>query len=219
MTGTPEPKDTLPADLPILPLCGALLLPKARLPLNIYEPHYIAMVEESLSKGRMIGLIQPTDITGLHTPTPLYSVGCAGRIISFAETEDHRFLLTLQGVCRFEVLDEKTSKKGFRIIQPEWKNYITDLNLKEENAEIDRTKLSNLLRSYFTTLGLNADWEIVLSASNDELISSLAMLCPLAANEKQALLEAPTQIERAKLLISLLEMACLNKNSGERARH
>lgn len=219
MTGPAKQKVTLPEVLPILPLQEVVLLPHARLPLNIFEPRYITMIEDTLGKDRMIGLVQPSKEADAHKPQDLYSVGCAGKIISFVETEDHRFLITLQGVCRFEVKEEVPSKTGYRMIKPEWKNYIGDLSTAQNNAEIDHDQLTSLLRTYFKQLGVNADWEVILKTSNDDLISSLIMICPLAANEKQALLEANTQVDRTKLLISLLEMACLNKGKTNNPRH
>lgn len=219
MTSPEQKKITLPEALPIMPLSGALLLPNARLSLNIFEPRYISMIEDSLGQSRMVGIIQPSDETGAHSPTPLYSVGSAGRIISFVETDDNRFLVTLQGVCRFEILKEEPSTSNYRIIRPEWKNYVADLTATDKNAEIDRKQLVELLRDYFKKLGMNVDWEIILSTNNDDLISSLGMLCPLQPNEKQALLEAHTQEDRAKILLSLLEMACLNMNTPDKSHH
>lgn len=206
----------LPESLPVFPLSGVILLPHGRLPLNIFEPRYLAMIEEALGHGRLVGVIQPANED--QTPAPLYQVGCAGRIASFSETEDGRFLIQLSGVCRFRVKQETFDEKGYRRVQPLWDDFLADMK-PLENDSYDKKRLLSVLRPFFKAHGVTADWQALQSASGEEVICSLAMMCPLPANEKQALLEAPTLHERAELLVTLLEMACLHQDDQDAARH
>ena len=219
MTSSAKEEMSLPDKLPILPISGIVLIPGSHLPLNIFEPRYTAMIEDCLGQNRMVGLIQPSAEPTERHPTPLYKIGCAGKITSFTETDDHRFLLTLQGICRFEIMAEEPASKGYRTVKPDWKNFVKDLSNSNKDIEIDRTYLSTLLRSTFKTLGINVDWDMIIGANNADLMGALAMICPLEPNEKQALLEAATPSDRAEMLISLLEMASLNKNTHDKPRH
>jgi Lon protease-like protein len=204
---------SLPTELPLFPLTGAVLLPQARLPLNIFEPRYLSMVEDALGKGRLIGMIQPTTGEDSGTP-PLYSVGCAGRITSFSETDDGRFLIVLTGVCRFRVAAEQPTGKMYRSVKPDWTPYLTDLGDNEVPA-IDRHRLIDLLHIYFKKNAISVDWSVVENAPDDVLISTIIMICPLAPNEKQALLEAEEFLGRAKMLETLLEMAVMPQPETE----
>jgi len=209
----------LPEALPVFPLSGVVLMPRGKLPLNIFERRYLSLVEDALGKGRMIGLVQPSGEGGeTVSPPALYQVGCAGRITSFSETDDGRFLINLLGVCRFRVEKELPVTNGYRVVKPDWESYLADMG-PFENPDYDRDRLVNVLRTYFKTHGVMADWQVVQNTASEELLSSLAMVCPLPPNEKQALLEAPSLHARAELLISLLEMACLRQNDDEGARH
>ncbi len=206
----------LPSSLPIFPLSGALLLPRGRLPLNIFEPRYLAMVEDALGSGRLIGMVQPSGGENAELVPPVYQVGCAGRITSFTETEDGRFLINLLGLCRFRIAEELPMERGYRRAKPDWEKFLGDLD-QGVDPDIDRDKLMHVLRGYFKLQGITADWNAVQNTPNDTLISSLAMICPLAANEKQALLEAPDLHERAELLMALLEMASMPQAEIETA--
>ncbi len=208
----------LPEILPIFPLAGVVLLPRGRLPLNVFEPRYLAMIEDALGHGRLIGMIQPTISEDEMPVPPLYQVGCAGRISSFTETDDGRFLVNLTGVCRFQVTEELPQLRGYRRIKPEWKNFQGDVGPIEE-TEFDRASLMSVLRPYFKAHGIAADWNAVQNTTGEMLISSLAMICPLEPSEKQALVEAPNLDARAKLLITLLEMASVPQHDNENARH
>jgi Lon protease-like protein len=218
-TVLPSPS-ALPEILPIFPLAGAVLLPRGRLPLNIFEPRYISMVEAALGQSRMIGMIQPSTPPENQEPLPpIYNIGCAGRITSFTETEDGHFLIGLTGICRFAVAEELAMERGYRRVRPDWNRFLSDIGTTEE-AEIDRERLIGLLRAYFKLQGIAADWNAVQSTNNETLVSSLVMICPLAPNEKQALLEAPTLGTRADLLMTLLEMASMPRPEAEgMARH
>lgn len=211
---------TLPQILPIFPLSGVVLLPQARLPLNIFEPRYLAMIEDALGAGRIIGMVQPlaahNSFTGLP---PIYTIGCAGRITSFTETDDGRFLIALTGLCRFTVAEELESDHPWRRVRPDWKAFLDDLNPAIEaqgESPIDRSRLIQALHPYFQEEGITLDRNVIENAPDDVLISSLVMICPLEPSEKQALLEAPNLHTRAQLLTMLLEMACMpNPSEGE----
>lgn len=191
----------LPDILPVFPLDGVLLLPRGQLPLNIFEPRYLAMVEDSLSTHRLIGMIQP------RANDTLYNTGCAGRITNFSETDDGRYLITLKGVCRFHIDHELAQDaKAYRSIRPDWRAFERDTDPAQE-LNIDRKKLCTLLGSYFEMEGMNCDWDAIHNASDDKLMTCLSMACPLDSGEKQALLEAKCCKTRADLFMTLLEMA------------
>ena len=205
----------LPEELPVFPLTGAVLLPQARLPLNIFEPRYLAMIEDALGKGRMIGMIQPSAYDkNASAPPPLYSVGCAGRITSFNETDDGRLLIVLTGLCRFRVVMEVQATRLYRTVRPDWKPYLADLD-ESEPVQIDRARLVGLLQIYFKKNAISVDWNMVENAPNDVLVSTIIMICPLEPNEKQALLEAESFTARARMLVTLLEMAVMPQADNE----
>jgi uncharacterized protein len=203
----------LPEELPVFPLSGAVLLPHARLPLNIFEARYLAMVEDALGKGRMIGMIQPSVTEDVPSP-PLYSIGCAGRVTSFNETDDGRLMIVLTGVCRFRVSLEVPTTRLYRTVKPDWKSFLSDLG-EPELIDIDRERLIDLLRIYFKKNSITVDWNVVQNAPNDVLLPTIIMICPLAPNEKQALLEAESFAERARMLVTLLEMAVAPQAENE----
>lgn len=208
----------LPDILPLFPLSGCLLLPHGKLPLNIFEPRYLAMVDEAMARGRMIGVVQPKSADDVSLFPPLFDVGCAGKITAFSETADGRYLIQLQGMCRFKIQEELEHSNEFRRVRADWTPYLTDL-APSENPDYDRARLMNVLKQYFAFHNVSADWSVVQNTANEQLLSSLAMICPLEPNEKQALLEAPTIKARAELLVTLLEMACLKQDNSEQARH
>lgn len=191
--------ETLPGELPIFPLPGVLLLPRGQLPLNIFEPRYIAMVDEAMRTERLIGMIQPDDSGSL------YNVGCAGRVQSYHETNDGRYEIVLQGVCRFRTRAELPQKSGFRRVTADWTDFAKDMQ-PMGCLDLDRPKLKKLLKNYFQQHNLTCSWEAVDNAADDKLMTSLAMICPFEAKEKQALLEAPCCKDRAKLFMDLLEI-------------
>jgi Lon protease-like protein len=211
--------ETLPAIIPIFPLTGVLLLPRGRLPLNIFEPRYLAMTRDALAGERLIGMVQPSDPTISSSDPAVYLTGCAGRITSFSETEDGRFLITLTGTCRFRIRDELPLLEGYRRVVPEWNEFARDLEGEDEPG-FDRERLMRGLRVYFHQHQISADWDAVGSVSGERLVTSIAMICPFEPSEKQALLEAPDLDERARLLTAMVEMAALNRSSdGTGARH
>jgi Lon protease-like protein len=208
----------LPASLPIFPLAGVLLLPRGRLPLNIFEPRYLAMIEDALAADRLIGMIQPSAEPAPRESPPLFQTGCAGRIIAFAE-EGTRYLITLLGTCRFNVVEEAMTPRGYRRAVPDWSPYLDDLAETPPAAEIDRARLLVGLKIYFKQHGISADWAAIETTPDERLITSLAMICPFGAPEKQSLLQAPDLPARAKILTGLVEAAMLGGFDDGASRH
>ncbi|PDQ19468.1 ATP-dependent protease [Mesorhizobium sanjuanii] len=202
----------LPSTIPIFPLEGALLLPGGRMPLNIFEPRYLQMVDEAIAGPRLIGMIQPSLDGALrpHGEPELCNVGCAGRIIAFSESGDGRYLISLQGVCRFRIVQELSVKTPFR--QCRFAPFLTDLDEDQAEAGIDRPALLRAFRAYLQANDLEADWESVSRAENAMLVNALSMMAPYGPAEKQALLEAPDLKTRAETLIAITEMALAREN-------
>ncbi len=198
----------LPSEFPIFPLPGALLLPFGRLPLNIFEPRYLALIDDSLAQGRMFGMIQPN----VHAPRApngpsLYQIGCLGRLSQFAETDDGRYLITLTGLTRFRVVEELPIRHGYRRISAEFSQFDADLSPSSGGLGVKRTELLGALRPFFTLHGIDANWDAIERMPELILVTTLAMLCPFEDAEKQALLEAPTDPDRAADLLALLRMS------------
>jgi uncharacterized protein len=200
-----KPGDALPDTLPIFPLTGVLLLPRGRLPLNIFEPRYLAMIRDAMQGERLIGMVQPSDPPIRELNPAVYPLGCAGRITSSSETDDGRFLITLTGVSRFRIREELPLLSGYRRAVAEWDDFTDDRNPDERG--FDRSRLTNGLKSFFSQRQVQADWSAIDQAPGEHLVTSIAMMCPFAPNEKQALLEAKTLDERAQLLTALIEMS------------
>lgn len=202
------PKD-LPENLAVFPLSGALLLPGSQLPLNVFEPRYLSMFDDAISGRRLIGIVQPSfseqkDAPG-NAPSPaLCRVGCIGRITSFAETGDGRYIVSLTGVCRFRLLDELSDHKAYRSFQIA--PFATDLTEEDDETLVDRQALLTAFKAYLNANKLEADWESVERASNTTLVNSMAMMSPYGPAEKQALLEAPDLKTRAETLIAITEI-------------
>lgn len=198
--------NALPDVIPVFPLEGAVLLPKSRLPLNIFEPRYLAMLDDVLrSEHRLLGMVQPRD----EGPNPqTYAIGCAGRVTNFSETEDGRYLIALSGQLRFRIKEEVEGFTPFRRMKVEWTDFKNDLG-GEGSFELDdddRAAFLDLLQRYFDAAQLSADWEALSSADEETLINAIAMLCPFSPEEKQALLEAPTLADRHRDLLTLMEI-------------
>jgi Lon protease-like protein len=219
----PREKIALPDILPIFPLTSVLLLPRGRLPLNIFEPRYLAMTRDALGGERLIGMIQPSDPPQDNTGggpgidrmnPPVYPIGCAGRLTQFSETDDGRFLITLTGVSRFRIREELPLLDGYRRVVPDWRPFAHD-RAAPGTPEFDRERLIRGLKSYFAQRQISADWEAIGKAPGEYLVTSLAMACPFASSEKQALLEAADPDERARLLTTLVEMAATEPTTEE----
>jgi len=206
----------LPTSIPLFPLPGALLLPRTRLPLNIFEPRYLAMLDTTLStEHRLIGMIQPQPIPGSNkTGDKLHSIGCAGRIIAFNETDDGRYMVTLAGVSRFRISQELDGFTPFRRANVEWTDFQRDLGGDEDDPGFKRKNFLSTLSRYFESVNLSSDWDSLKEADPELLINSLSMLCPLEVEEKQALLEAPDLTNRRETLVTLMEFV-LASGGGE----
>ena len=198
----------LPSEFAIFPLPGALLLPHGKLPLNIFEPRYLAMVDDSLAHGRMFGMIQPNT----HAPRApngpsLYQIGCLGRLSHFSETDDGRYLITLTGVSRFRVLDELPIRHGYRRVTGDFAAFKADLSPLGTRSGLERAELLGALKPFFQLHRIDANWDAIDRMPESTLVTTLAMLCPFDDAEKQALLEAPTEADRAADLLALLRMS------------
>ncbi|MHA6686016.1 LON peptidase substrate-binding domain-containing protein [Mesorhizobium sp. A556] len=202
----------LPSVLPVFPLTAALLLPGGRMPLNIFEPRYLQMLDEAIAGARVIGIIQPSLDGSLRADgePQLCAVGCMGRVISFAESGDGRYLISLQGICRFRIgqeLEVKTPYRQCRIVP-----FLGDLDEEQAGADVDRPALLKAFRAYLKANELEADWEGVSRAENGVLVNALSMMAPYGPAEKQALLEAPDLKMRAETLIAITEMSMVRDN-------
>jgi len=220
--------EDLPRVIPIFPLTGVLLLPTGKLPLNIFEPRYLAMIRDTMAdEQRIIGMLQPRvpylednrGAGGLDNDGPdLYKTGCAGRITGFTESDDGRYMLTLAGICRFDIVEEMTGKEGYRRILADYRRFRNDIG-DEPEADIDRDRLLAAVKEYFALQNIEASWDAVLATPDDKLITSLSMTCPFGPNERQALLEAQTLSSRADIVITLLEMALLENGGASDISH
>jgi len=209
----PELATSLPSRFPIFPLRGALLLPGGNLPLNIFEPRYLAMVRDAMQTDQVIGMIQPRP-EGEETRAPrLYRTGCVGRITNFSETEDGRFLITLTGVCRFDVEEELEVPTLYRQVAADFARWRRDLQPEPPPAEI-KAALLPVLRTYFDRHGIEADWSAIEAAPLAGLVTSLCMICPFEPEEKQALLEAADTARQARLLVALMQMEAMAAEPG-----
>ncbi len=209
MTGLPYYRkiEDLPRTIPIFPLPGALLLPRGTLPLNIFEPRYVAMVEDSIRSERLIGMIQPRVDADDPGMAACFDIGCAGRITQFAETEDGRFLISLSGIARFKVVRELAlMESGYRLVEADFTPFETDMRRSDKESAFDRENLICLLRAYFVRKKIEVDWDAVSKANNESLVSALSMVCPFQPQEKQLLLEARDFEERGEILAALLTM-------------
>ena len=222
---TTEPHSTshtaeaaLPDTLPLFVLPSILVLPRGRLPLNIFEPRYRAMVDDALGQGRMIGVIQQRVPQDESVRPSLYQVGCAGKIMTFSETEKGNYLISLQGVCRFVVAEELPLRQDYRVVRPDWSVYRDDLT-ETPHGVIERGRLFAALRNYFKMHGIMANWDVIQDTADEQLLISLSMTCPFAPWEHQALLESSSLADRARLLLTLIEMAALDQGEREIVRH
>ena len=205
----------LPDTIPVFPLPGALLLPRARLPLHIFEPRYLQMVDDALkTRHRLIGMIQPREVPAAAEKR-LHAIGCAGRLTGFSETEDGRYMITLSGLSRFRVLQEVQGFAPYRRCQVDWAPFARDLGGAESDAGFRRAEFMAGLKRYFEAMELSTDWGSLKGADEELLINSLSMLCPFAPEDKQALLEAPSLTTRRETLVTLIEFALRRGNGDE----
>ncbi|WP_102224466.1 LON peptidase substrate-binding domain-containing protein [Acidimangrovimonas sediminis] len=206
----------LPDMLPLFPLPGALLLPRARLPLHIFEPRYLAMLDDVLkTEHRLIGMIQPRELPKGCSGSKLHKIGCAGRVTAFSETEDGRYMITLSGVQRFKVRQEVEGFTPYLRAEVDWSCFTGDQGAVETDPKFDRESFLGVLEKYFEEMGLSTDWGSLADAEDELLINSLSMLCPFENEDKQALLEAPNLETRRETLVTLIEFALRGGSSEE----
>ncbi|MFM7084038.1 MAG: LON peptidase substrate-binding domain-containing protein [Hyphomicrobium sp.] len=207
------PKD-LPQCIPVFPLHGAILLPRATLPLNVFEPRYLEMIKDVLREHRILGIIQPKKANNqtLETESPegkkviLRSIGCAGRLTSFQEMDDGRLGITLTGIARFDVVKEMDASLPYRLLDVIYDRFVEDFSTAFGEDKVDRSNLLRVLKVYLKQNRLHADWKAIERASSESLINALSVMAPYGSEEKQALLEAPDLKSRAEVLIALAEM-------------
>ncbi len=209
------PAADLPDTIPVFPLPGALLLPRAKLPLHIFEPRYLAMLDDTLrSTHRLIGMVQPFD--GLAADgKQLHRIGCAGRVTGFSDPEDGRYLITLSGISRFRIKAEVEVFTPYRRCNVDWNGFARDLGASERDSGFDRRGFLTLLGRFFEDQSLKTDWDALKEADDELLINSLSMLCPFEPEDKQALLEAPSLTTRRETLVTLIEFALRGGNNEE----
>jgi Lon protease-like protein len=203
----------LPAEIPVFPLEGALLLPRGQLPLNIFEPRYIAMIDDAIRSDRIIGMIQPKANARAAAP-PLFDVGCAGRITALSETGDGRYLITLSGIARFRVIGEVPGTRTYRICRVAAESFAQDFIERAGEDAVDRGALLRALRDFLDANQLEADWKSVGEATTEALVNSLSMMSPYGPAEKQALLEAPDLKTRAETLVAITEISLARSRDG-----
>lgn len=202
-----KPIGPLPETIPVFPLPGAVLLPRGRLPLHIFEPRYLAMIEDCLkTPQRLIGMVQLREVPGSRERR-LQAIGCAGRLTGFSETDDGRYMITLAGVSRFRILDEITPGTPYRQCRVDWSPFKRDLGAVEADPGFDRPEFLINLKRFFTARDLSTDWGALEDAEPEMLINTLSMLCPFSPEDKQALIEAPTLTNRRETLSALIEFA------------
>lgn len=205
-----HPSD-LPSRVPLFPLRGAILLPRATLPLNVFEPRYLAMLDDVLSGQRIIGIVQPATAEDAgESPeskdVPLRKIGCAGRVTAYQEQDDGRVLITLTGIARFEIVGEAQTPSPYRVATAAFETFASDFDIGHGEDQVDRVNLIRVLRAYLEQNRLKADWTAIERAPSEYLINALCIMSPYGSEEKQALLEAENLQRRAEVLIALAEM-------------
>jgi Lon protease-like protein len=215
----------LPAALPIFPLTGAVLLPGGRLPLNIFEPRYLAMTRHALMQPtRLIGMVQPVEQGADHNLDPaarpaVHRIGCAGRVVSFQETEDGRYVINLSGLIRFEIKRElPLHENGFRMVEPHFAPFAEDMAEKDFDMAA-KAEFLTAFKAYVEKKQLKVDWDAIKGAPDDHLLVSLAMLSPFSPEEKQSLLECADLAQLAAMMTALFELAVANRQSPDRILH
>jgi uncharacterized protein len=204
----------LPQRIPVFPLCRAILLPRATLPLNVFEPRYLQMAEDTMCTSRVLGMVQPASSgdeeeqqeSPVSRTAPLRRIGCAGRITSYQELDDGRLLISLSGIARFEVVDEVELAKPYRVCTVSYERFVSDFTPGAGEEQVDREALLGALKAFLQARGLKADWAAVSKTPTEALVNSLAMVNPYGSEEKQALIEAPDLKARAEMLVALAQM-------------
>jgi len=206
----------LPTIIPVFPLAGALLLPRVPMPLNIFEPRYLEMIDDTLKTSRVIGMIQPDEGKGGPVSRPnLYATGCAGKITQFSETGDGRYLITLHGIARFRIIEEMPVTTPYRQCRVDFADFAEDLVANRGEEAVDRDELLRTLSNYLTKNKIEADWKGIREAPTEALVNGLSMMAPYGSREKQALLEAPDLKTRAQLLVAVTEIALAKDDKND----
>ena len=209
---------SLPQKIPLFPLSDALLLPHSRLPLNIFEPRYLTMLDDVMkSEHRLIGMIQPLPDQQATGDPQVHTIGCAGRLTSFTETSDRRYMISLTGICRFHVQQVHNGFLPYATSDISWDNFSIDLQPIQPEPAFDRPRFLAVLERYLQVMDLSTDWRNLKEAEDAMLINTLSMMCPFSPEEKQALLEMQTTMRRSETLITLMEFA-LRENTGSQGR-
>jgi uncharacterized protein len=207
----------LPAQIPVFPLQGCILLPRSNLPLNIFEPRYLSMVDDVIAGDRIIGIVQPVGVqeeSPVAKGHPLRPIGCAGRLSAFSEAEDGRLLVTLTGICRFDIVGEARTAKPYRICDANFAPYQKDLVRGHGQNAVDWPKFLQVLKTYLDARQLTADWDSIQRSPTELLINTLSIISPYGPEEKQALLEAPDLKARSEVLMALAAMEIAAPDSG-----
>lgn len=206
--------------IPVFPLDGALLLPNGFLPLNIFEPRYVQMVDDALQSNRLIGMVQPDHAKREKgDAAAVLKTGCVGRIVQFQETEDNRYHITLQGMIRFQIIEEMQINTPYRQFKINWNTYQDDLIEGCDSISINRDEFFPLLRDYFKLNFMDCEWDMINAAPCDVLVTTLPMVCPFESQEKQALLEAKTLEDRYNIMYGLIKMALQSNHKPQSGNH
>lgn len=208
----------LPGEIPIFPLSGAVVMPGVQLPLNVFEPRYLNMVEDALAASHLIGMIQPTSETLLDDVPEIHRIGCAGRITSYSETVDGRVVMVLTGVCRFQVRTELPERRGYRQVAVDWERFAADYHDQGQSI-VDRSGFLGSLKAYCTLRGVEVPWDDVKKMPDADLVNLLCAHLPLSPEDKQALVETIAMDERASLMRGLMEMASVASMDVNEHRH
>ena len=218
MVDNPKQEINLPNTIPIFPLKGVVMFPDTYLPLNIFEQRYLKMIDHAISnENRLIGMIQPKNSNESEENSSFYSVGCAGKIIKFEETEDNRYLITLKGLSRFNLLSETTNDKNFREANIDWENFSKDLNINEISS--DFSTLKTALKKYFKSKNIRANMDAIDTFNDYNFVDQITMICPFENNEKQLLLETTSILKREKLLQTILDSYISEENIADISKH
>ena len=208
----------LPDIIPIFPLKGVVMFPDTYLPLNIFEPRYLKMIDQAISnKNRLIGMIQPKNSNEKDDKQNFYSVGCAGKIIKFEETDDNRYLITLKGLMRFNLISEKTNDQKFREANINWENFSNDLDININSSDLRTLKIT--LKKYFQIKNIRANMDAIDTFNDYNFADQITMICPLENNEKQLLLETTSILKRNKLLHTILDSYISEENISDISKH
>ena len=209
---------SLPNTIPIFPLKGVVMFPDTYLPLNIFEPRYLKMIDHAISnEHRLIGMIQPKNSNESDKKSLFYRVGCAGKIIKFEETDDNRYLITLRGLSRFNLVSEKTNDKNFREADINWENFSKDLDITSKSSDFSTLKIT--LKKYFKSKNIRANMDAIDTFNDYNFVDQITMICPFENNEKQLLLETTSILKRERLLQTILDSYITEENISDASKH